>query len=402
MEVTAAKSPFSPWTLLQLTPKPPYPPLDGGALANACFLEMWQALGWHAYALTMSTPKHPFDPTYCAPVPLIPVKVNTTPTVWGALTNLLTSEPYHVARFRNPAYAKKLQELIETLQPDVIQVESPYLTPYVEKLSIPKVYRLHNIESQIWQRHAAEQRFFLKPYFTLQARRIQRYECKILSVYDGLLPISDKEADFARRCGYTGQMEILPFGIDVERYQAPPVSVQSPRIGFIGGLDWLPNQQGIVWFLEEVWPRFKRQHPRATLSIAGRNTPRWLYKYADSHTHILGEVPNALEFFYQHEIFVVPLFSGSGIRVKLIEAFATGRAIVATSIAAESLVCQAGKHLLIADSSAEFIEALSVLYTDHSLREKLAQAARQLAETQYDRKALIPRLRAFYERLFRQ
>lgn len=393
---------FSMIRLLQLTPKPPYPLRDGGAIGNAYFLEMAQAMGWQAHGLTMSTYKHPYDPSYSAPVPLTAVPVDTRPTPWGALTNLFSREPYHLMRFRSSAYERALAHLLETFQPDIIQVESPYLTPYVERLPVPKVYRLHNIESQIWARHADEERWFLRPYFRLQAARIAQYERQILHLYQGLLPISEKEALFAQESGYQGQMEVFPFGIDVESYEASPLGHPTPRIGFIGGLDWLPNQQGILWFLEKVWQNFKRHYPEAQLSIAGRNTPRWLYRYADSQTHILGEVPDARAFFQEHEIFIVPLFSGSGIRIKLIEAFATGRAIVATSIAAESLVYEAGQHLFIADTPGSFQEALAALFTDATLRQRMGQAARRLAEYQYDRRALLPRLKAFYEALLRR
>ncbi|MCS7153134.1 MAG: glycosyltransferase family 4 protein [Bacteroidia bacterium] len=385
---------------LQLTPKPPYPPRDGGALGTAYFLEMVHSIGWTVHTLVMSTYKHPYDPTYPTPVPITAVQVNTRPTLWGALANLLhTREPYHVVRFRSSAYAEALMRLIDSFQPDLIQVESPYLTPYVQHLKIPKVYRLHNIEAQIWRRHAEEQRLLLRPYFRLQAKRIEAYERHILSLYDGLLPISEKEAQFAQESGYQGLMEIFPFGINLTAYTAPPLTNRPPRIGFIGGLDWLPNQQGIVWFLEKVWPSFRRRHPDAHLYIAGRNTPSWLYKYADARTHILGEVPDAQAFFHQNDIFIAPLFSGSGIRIKLIEAFATGRAIVATSIAAESLIYEEGKHLLLADTPEAFGEALSALYQDRNLRERLGRAARELAERVYDRQQLLPRLKRFYETL---
>lgn len=347
----------------------------------------------------MSTYKHPYDPSYPAPVPIQAVPVHTRPTPWGALVNLLHKEPYHVARFRSSAYQKALQTLLNAYQPHLIQVESPYLTPYIQGLQVPAVYRLHNLEWQIWARHASESSVLLRPYLRLQAHRIRQYEQTALSEYAGLLPISEKEADWAYQAGYRGPMEIFPFSIEIEKYAAPPLGESHPRIGFIGGLDWLPNQQGVVWFLEKVWPAFRRRFPEAELFIAGRNCPRWLYRYADSHTHILGEVPDALEFFYRHELFISPLFSGSGIRIKLIEAFATGRAIVATSIAAESLTFQDGVHLHIADTPEAFLEALSLLYADPAHRQRRGAAARQLAETHYDRKAHLPRLKAFYLRV---
>lgn len=385
--------------LLQLTPKPPYPPHDGGALAAAHFAELWKSAGWRACNLTMSTYKHPHDPTYPAPIELFPVAVDTRPTPLGALRNLLSQRPYHIDRFQSEAYRQALKELIQTFQPDLIQVESPYLTPYIETLPIPAVYRLHNLEWQIWQRYAQEKRWPLRPYFSLQAKRIARYEQTALHAYAGLLPISDKEAEWARRVGFTGPMEILPFGIEVQAYPYTPPQNDPPTIGFIGGLDWLPNQEGIVWFLEKVWPAFRKKHRQAQLFIAGRNCPKWLYRYADAQTHILGTVPDAKAFLQAHPIFIAPLFSGSGIRIKLIEAFATGRAIVATPIAAESLLYETGKHLLLAETPQAFVEHLSALYEDPKLRLRLGAAARQLAETHYDRTQHLPKLSAFYARV---
>ncbi|MCS7297154.1 MAG: glycosyltransferase family 4 protein [Bacteroidia bacterium] len=385
--------------ILQLTTKPPYPLKDGGALATAHTLEAIHELGWAAWGLTMNTYKHRFELPPNLPIPITVVEMNTRPTLYGAFMNLFSSLPYHLVRFQSRAYAHTLEELIQAFRPDLVQVESLYLTPYVEKLPVRRVYRMHNIESQIWHRYAQEQSWYLRSYFRLQAQRIERYELQALPTYDGILAISEKEAQWSQAKHPKGRVMVFPFGLEIERYNAPPLEREPPRIGFIGGLDWLPNLEGLVWFLEKVWIPFRRKHPKAILSIAGRNTPSWLSRYADSHTHILGEITEAREFFYSNDIFVVPLFSGSGIRIKLIEAFATGRAVVATPIAAEGLTCKAGHHLLIAETPHQFIEALSLLYTDASLRARLGEAARSLAERVYDRKSFLPHLREFYESL---
>ncbi|MCS7162864.1 MAG: glycosyltransferase family 4 protein [Bacteroidia bacterium] len=385
--------------LLQLTSKPPYPPRDGGALAAAQLLEMWQALGWQAEGLTMHTPSHPFDPKASPSVPLTAVVVHSRPTLLGAGLNLLSRYPYHLVRFQSPAYAKALQQLVERFQPNLIQVESLYLTPYVANLSVPCVYRVHNIESQIWLRHSQQVTFPLSWYLRLQGQRIARYEAEAIHRYAGLLCISEKEADWARAQDYTGVCQVLPFAVEIERYPVAPLGNPCPKIGFLGSLEWLPNRHGLEWFLRQVWPTFRRWYPEAKLSIAGRNPPAALYRYADSSVQILGEIPDAQAFWQAHEIIVVPLFSGSGIRVKVIEAFAAGRAVIATPLAAESLMAQPGRHFLLATDARSFAEALAELYTDPLRRKELGQAARHLAETTYNRRLLQEVLRTFYETL---
>lgn len=384
--------------ILQLTPKPNYPPRDGGALASLHFVEMWLRLGWQVETLAMSTPKHPAPPQ--TPFPQKTLFVDTTPRPWPAIKNLLFSQrPYHVERFWSPDYQAALAETIASFKPHLIQVESPYLTPYVEKLPLPRIYRLHNIEYLIWERLAQEKPWPLRLYLSLQAWRIRSYETHILPTYQGLIPISERELAFVKASGYRGAVELIPYAIDVGAYAAPPLRKQNPRIGFIGGLDWLPNLAGIEWFLRRVWPEFARRHPQAQLSIAGRNCPPRLYRYASPQVRILGEIPDSKAFLYEHDILIVPLFSGSGIRIKIIEGWAAGRAILSTSIGAENLVCQPGRDLLIADDEKGFLNALEALYTDASIRQKLAHHGRLLAETMYNRESQLPRFRRFYEQV---
>ncbi len=384
--------------ILQLASKPNDPPKDGGALASAHFMAMWQRLGWEVQVLAMSTPKHPATPQTAIPQKAVPI--DTTPKPLPAARNLLLSPlPYHVERFQSRAYRAALEEVLSTFRPDLIQVESPYLTPYVQNLSIPRTYRLHNIEHLIWMRLAREKPWPLRAYLRLQAERIRAYESHILHHYQGLIPISHKEEAFIQQSDYQGLVELIPFGIDPPAYEAPSVLRQPPRIGFIGGLDWLPNLAGIQWFLERVWPLFIRRHPEAQLSIAGRNCPDSLHRYESPSVRILGEVPDSKAFLYEHEILIVPLFSGSGIRIKIIEGWAAGRAILSTTIGAESLLYHPGEHILIADDESTFLSALETLYTDTAFRQRIAQAGRHLVEATYDREAQIPLFQRFYERV---
>lgn len=384
--------------ILQLSPKPPYPPKDGGAIASLFFAKLWQKLGYEVRVLAMATPKHPAPSTPPSHFAQQTVYVDTSLSPAAALANLLFSDlPYHVERFYKPAYEKALAEVMQSYRPDLIQVESPYLTPYVTAYDTPRVYRLHNVEHQIWQRLAQEKKGPLRWYLSRQARRIRNYEARVLSHYSGLLPISEKEATWAFQCGYEGPIEIIPFAIDVHDYQAPPLRKRDPHIGYIGGLDWLPNVSGLIWFLEKVWPPFVARHPKAQFFIAGRNCPPSLKRHARQNVHILGEVPDAKAFLYEQDIIVVPLFSGSGIRIKIIEAFAAGRAVISTSVGAESLICHPNINIYIADTAPAFLNALETLYESAFTRQTLGQNARALAEAFYETERLLPIAKRFYE-----
>ncbi len=222
-------------------------------------------------------PGHEHAQAPCLPAGTLPQKsvfVDTTLRPWPALKNLLFSRrPYHVDRFQSTAYQAALEETLATFRPDLIQVESPYLTPYVENLSLPRVYRLHNVEYLIWARLAREKPWPLRYYFTTQARRIHHYETRILHTYQGLIPISEKEAAFIQESGYRGPVALIPYAIAIEEYDAPPLREENPRIGFIGGLDWLPNLAGITWFLERCGQNLPDDTRKRSCLLLGATAP---------------------------------------------------------------------------------------------------------------------------------
>ncbi|MGQ9863966.1 MAG: glycosyltransferase family 4 protein [Bacteroidia bacterium] len=387
--------------ILQLSVKSPLPAHDGGSLAMANFFSLWKALGYQARTLAIASPKHPIPAEVVdqSPFPITLVPVDTTPRFLRALKNFFSAVPYHVVRFTHEDFADALKKIVHTWQPDIIQLETPYLAQYRDlfgKSAI--VYRMHNIESQIWFRQSAH---MVSPAFRLylrrQAARIAAWEKEVLSWCDGLLPISHKEAHWAQALGYQGPITVLPFGLPVENYPFSPPLKTPPTLAFIGALDWLPNQKGLVWFLRNVWAPFKKAHPTAHFFVAGRNAPPSLLRFADPQTHILGEVADARAFLAEHDILVVPLFAGSGIRIKILEGWAMGKAILTTPIGAESLTYEDQKNIMIASDASSFFAMLHRLYEDVHLRIELAYQGRKLVETHYNLSSLIPIAKKFYE-----
>ena len=169
---------------------------------------------------------------------------------------------------------------------------------------------------------------------------------------------------------------------------------------FIGALDWLPNQKGLIWFLEQVWPKLKNDWPEVHFHVAGRNAPVWLAERLQSQNiNFCGEIDDAGDFLSKFQVQIVPLFSGSGIRIKILEGMAMGKAIVATSKAVEGIGITPGKELMIADDADAFMLAIKDLLTHKNKRNSIGAEARAFISKEFDNLALANKVGSFYRSL---
>jgi glycosyltransferase involved in cell wall biosynthesis len=164
-------------------------------------------------------------------------------------------------------------------------------------------------------------------------------------------------------------------------------------------MNWIPNQEGIRWFIENVWNKIHKEFPSLKYYIAGREMPEWLTKSNYPGVVVAGEVEDALRFMHQHSVMIVPLFSGSGIRIKIIEGMAAGKAIISTSIGAEGIHYSENENILIADESDAFCEAVKTCIANREFCRSLGANARKLIENEYQRKDIIRNLIGFYHKL---
>jgi len=190
---------------------------------------------------------------------------------------------------------------------------------------------------------------------------------------------------------------VIPTGIDISNY---PVNEDENRIllFFIGALDWGPNQEGLDWFFREVWPEVRLKWPGLTLDLAGRN-PAYYFngRIMPDNVRLEGEVEDAIEFFYHHTVMIVPLLTGSGIRIKILEAMAMGKTIISTRIGAVGLEAVHGEHLFLADTPAEYVSILENLQTRQDHLQIMGQKARQFVTENFDILALSEKLISFYK-----
>lgn len=389
--------------ILILTNRVPYPLSDGGALAMRQVMDGYRRQGWAVYALMMNAsrqfvPETDIRREFASLSGYRAVPVRTDITAAGVLRNLLFSRlPNHARRFYHPSFATAIREAVDEFRPDFIQVESVFLgeyLPLIRKAGVPVVLRMHNVEHQIWRRLAGGTAHPLKKaYLRNMAARMKRYEEKAWSTYDALLPITQYDAEVAAPFSSPGRIHIVPFGIGT-----PPRP--SPNDGewqayHLGAMDWLPNVEAVEWFLREAWPLVHAQHPGFRISFAGRQMPQHLLETDIPGVSITGYVPDAHAFISDKKVLVVPLRSGGGLRVKILEAMAAGRIVVSTDTGIQGIDAVAGVHYLAADTGAAFAAAIDWCLNNREEAAAIGQNAAILVQERYDAKAIASGLAAF-------
>ena len=392
--------------VLQLCNKPPYPPVDGGTMAMNSITQGLLQAGCEVRVLTVESDKHPLrrgqlPADYVAQTSIEGVYVDLAVRPLSAAVAMLCGESYHVKRFRSEAFAAKLCQVLQADRYDVVHVESIFLTPYlplIRKYSDAKVIlRAHNVEHLIWRLVAESTRHGLRRWYMKHlSLTLRAYELEHINAYDGVVCITRNDADYFRANGCRRPIVDIPFGIEIE--ELPNVEAEPASLFHIGAMDWMPNRESIQWMLEAVWPVVHREVPQARLYLAGRKMPeRWMRADIEGVT-VVGEVPDAMHFIASKQINVVPLLSGSGIRVKIIEAMSVGKAVVTTTVGAQGIDYADGENLLIANTPQEFAQQIKRLVDDPDYCRRVGQAAARLVAENYDGRRLAARLTDFYQK----
>jgi glycosyltransferase involved in cell wall biosynthesis len=394
--------------VLQISNKAPYPPNDGSSIAIYNMGVGFIANDVDLHVLTINTKKHfksdddiPKD--YKTKSHYQSVYENTDVSPIGALLNLFSSDSYFVSRFYFKDFENKLIEKLKANTFDVIQLEGLFVAPYInviKKHSKAKiVLRAHNIEYLIWERHLKnEKAVFKKWYLGLQTKRLKNFELKVLNELDAIVTITDFDKTVFEKEGFKKPIYTCITGVDVNDYKKKKSETKKPKTIFhFASMDWMPNIEAVEWFLNNCWKSILKQVPDAKFVMAGRNMPAHLRKLNEANVLVVEDVPDSRTFYNEHEIMLVPLASGSGLRIKLIEGMAYGKAIVSTSVGAEGINYTNGKNLIIADLPKDFIKAVVDLLKDETKRNELEKGAQAFAEQEFDNGKVVSGLVNFYK-----
>lgn len=366
-------------------------------------------LGHEVTILAMNTPKHstsvddiPAELKELIDFNMVFVDTRIRPFV--LIMNLLFSKkPYNAVRFINNAFEQKLIGLLKSKAFDIIQLEGLYLIPYISAIrnhsSATIALRAHNIESEIWSRIRSVTSNPLKRYYYgIISRRLGEFEDSSLNSYDLLVPITERDAATYKGLGNRKPVKVISTGISEQNFKNSNENFSRKKLFFIGALDWIPNQEGLIWFMEGIWKKLINSFSDLEFHVAGRNAPGWFKKQCIENGLIFhGEVEDAHEFMDANHIMIVPLFAGSGMRIKIIEAMARSKVVVTTSIGAEGLGVENDSHIIIGNNEDEFISGITRLIKEDEFFGKIQENAFVYTQHNFNNKQLTIELLEFYK-----
>jgi len=319
------------------------------------------------------------------------------------LANLVSSKPYIVDRHYSAAFEEKALSLVATNQYDLIHCE---WTPYTENIrtligKIPSVLSAHNVESQIWERYYQSESSLLKKYYIyFQWQKLIRYEAQSARNYSEISVVSERDLEmFINQYGCK-RVTVVPNGVD-DQYFAPVQSELQPgSMVFTGSMDWRPNQDGIKYFIEEVFPLIRRRIPAATFTVVGRKPPQWLVTLAGRvpGVSVTGTVDDVRPYIASSMLYVVPLRVGGGSRLKILEAMAMEKVVLSTTVGAEGLDVEEGKQILLRDTPQDIADTACAVLNDPARFSDYGSAGRALILESYTWDAIAEVMDDVWER----
>jgi glycosyltransferase involved in cell wall biosynthesis len=314
----------------------------------------------------------------------IPQEHSRVRWIWDHLRSLVSGRAYVWYAYESAAFRDRLTTLLAATPFDVVQIDSLDLACYLPALTpLPVVCVHHNVESTLMQRRADMERSRVRRwYLRLQARRLEQLErdwCERVALN---VAVSDGDRDALEARAPRGRFATVPNGVDVEQFR--PGRTVEEGIVSTGGLNWFPNADALTHFCDDILPRVRALLPTASVRWVGRADEAYAVQlWRDSQVELTGHVADIRPYVHQAACFVVPLRVGGGTRLKILDAWAMGKAVVSTAVGCEGLTATDGENILIRNDPAEFATAVATVLRDRGLRQRLGDAGRRTVEERY-------------------
>jgi len=323
---------------------------------------------------------------FCASTTIVPFLAGSSTlgklAVAGAAA--ATGTPYEMMWVRSARFSRAVR-LHGAAPFDLVHADTIGLMPYAQRLGAPVVLNHHNVESHMLGVRAEHESSALKrAYFRTEARRLARVECRLCAAAHRNLVVSELDGERLREiCGHL-PLDVVPNGVDVDYFDPQPAGSQRGMI-FAGGMGWYPNRDAVLWFLAEIWPALVAERPDRSVEILGRDAPPELHRMAaqDPRFRVPGFVPDVRPHIDRALLYVCPIRNGGGTRLKVLDALAMAKPLVATAFAVEGLGMEPERHYLRAETPADYVRQITRLEDDPTLRERLARAGRRLVQERF-------------------
>lgn len=390
--------------ILQICKKSPTPQKDGESIAIHQMTTIFQSFASHLECLAMLTPKHPKkeESQELKDVYYTYHSIDTTFSQLDLVLSLFNKKtPLIVKRFAQKSFENVLILKLKERNWDIICLEGVFLGVYLDVIrrysSAKLILRAHNVESAIWQRQAKQSKNFFKRFYlkTIMNPAFVRFEQQISRKVDGIIPISPIDSHFFEVNSDKSRF-IIPVLAKEVAFQPFPSQF---KIGFLGGMDWIPNRDGIEWFLKEIWKPLVALDQDIHFYLAGRNFPDEIWNWKYENFHPLGEIDDAQQFIQDNVLMIAPILSGSGMRVKIIEALQFGRPVLSTKVGAEGILNSSENGLYILDEKEQWIDQILVLKKDVESWSRIGQNAKAFVDENYNPKNYIPSFKNWLKKI---
>lgn len=329
---------------------------------------------------------------------------NLIKKVLDPLTNLISNKSFIINRDYRYEMRKAFLEVVESFKPDVVHIDHLQMAQFVDfNASYKVVLDNHNVESIIIKRIAeTSESISTRLYASVEWPKLQRYELDICKRCNLVLTVSETDERTLVDMGVNSSyIDYVPIGVDTQSFKYIDRIKSSQNMLSLGTMSWPPNIDSMLYFTKDIMPIIRKQYLGCTLTIAGSNPSPVIQSLAsEPDISVTGFVDDADELARKCGVFIVPLRSGSGVRVKILNALAMGLPIVSTTIGVEGLDVRNGEHLLIADTPADFAESVIRVLTDSDLAQKLGVNGRKFVCDNYSWETVNNRLLRIYDEKF--
>ena len=304
-----------------------------------------------------------------------------------ALKSLISRSPYTTKWLESHEMHALLDELRLQRKFDVIHFDTISLSPYIKEFpDYPKVLDHHNIESHMMARRSRQERSLIKRiYFGVEARKLLEYEKHICREFNRHITCSSLDSKRLAEIDSSLQIDEIPNGVDVSYFYPQHENETAGHLVFAGGLSWYPNRDAMIYFAQEIWPLLKEHIPGIVMNVVGKSPPKELIKIAqeDTNYRVHGFVDDVRGYLSNATIYVCPIRDGGGTKLKLLDAFAMGKATVAHPVSCEGLDVTDNVNVMLANTPIEFVNKIKILHNNEELRRSIGNNARELVVEKY-------------------